>query len=351
MAEKLRIGFVGVGYMGQVAHLRNYVTIEDCEVVAIAELRRNLAQKVAARYGVPKVYGDHEEMLGKEKLDGIVAAQPYNRHGVLIPDLAKAGVPIFNEKPLAASVEVGRRIVEAVERGGAWQMVGYHKRSDPATMYAKAEIDRLKETGELGAIKYVRIFVARGDWVAKGATDLLKADDPAVELEMDAPPSDMDEKSYREFSNFNVYFCHQIDLLRHLLGEPYEVKYADPSGVVFGAESESGIPGMIEMAPYSLSVGWEESAVVCFERGYVRIDLPAPLAANRAGRVEMLRDPGNEVTPETVVPHLPAVHAMRQQAMNFLTAIRGEAKPMCDGRQALECLERVREYFRLWKGV
>jgi len=261
MAEKLRIGFVGVGYMGQVAHLRNYVTIEDCEVVAIAELRRNLAQKVAAGYGVPKVYGDHEEMLGKEKLDGIVAAQPYNRHGVLIPDLAKAGVPIFNEKPLAASVEVGRRIVEAVERGGAWQMVGYHKRSDPATMYAKAEIDRLKETGELGAIKYVRIFVARGDWVAKGATDLLKADDPAVELEMDAPPPDMDEKSYREFSNFNVYFCHQIDLLRHLLGEPYEVKYADPSGVVFGAESESGIPGMIEMAPYSLSVGWEEAGV------------------------------------------------------------------------------------------
>ena len=36
-------------------------------------------------------------------------------------------------------------------------MVGYHKRSDPATIDTKAEIDRLKETGEMGLMKYVRI--------------------------------------------------------------------------------------------------------------------------------------------------------------------------------------------------
>ena len=47
-------------------------------------------------------------------------------------------------------------------------MIGYHKRSDPATMYAKAEIDRLKSTGELGAMKYVRITMPAGDWIAGG---------------------------------------------------------------------------------------------------------------------------------------------------------------------------------------
>jgi len=349
--EKVRIGFVGVGYMGQVAHLRNYATLDDCEVVAIAELRRSLGKKVGTRYGVAKVYVNHEEMLKEEELDGIVAVQEFRRHGLMLPELAKAGIPIFHEKPLASTVETGRRIVEAVEGAGTWQMAGYHKRSDPATMYAKAEVERLKETGELGAMKYVRVFIARGDWVANGATDLLKADEPPAKLEEDPPPKDMDEPTYREFMNFNVYFCHQIDLLRHLLGESYAVKYADPSGVVFGAESESGIPGVIEMAPYSMSVGWEESALVCFERGYVKVELPAPLAMNRAGRVEILRDLGKESTPEKIVPQLPTVHAMRQQAMNFLAAIRGKMKPMCDGREALECLERVREYFRLWKGV
>ena len=36
--SKPRIGFVGVGGMGQCAHLRNYATLPDCEVVAIAEV-------------------------------------------------------------------------------------------------------------------------------------------------------------------------------------------------------------------------------------------------------------------------------------------------------------------------
>ena len=62
------IGFVGVGNMGQVAHLRIYARRDDCRVVAIAEIRKELATKVARRYGVEKVYGSHREMLAQEKL-------------------------------------------------------------------------------------------------------------------------------------------------------------------------------------------------------------------------------------------------------------------------------------------
>ena len=44
--KKVRIGFVGVGSMGQCAHLKNYATLPECEVAAIAELRQDLAKKV-----------------------------------------------------------------------------------------------------------------------------------------------------------------------------------------------------------------------------------------------------------------------------------------------------------------
>ena len=101
--DKARIGFVGVGSMGQCAHLRNYVTLPDCEVTAIAEIREELGQQVARRYGVQKVYRSHTEMLASEKLDGIVASQLFTRHGLLVPDLLKGGVPLFTEKPLAGS--------------------------------------------------------------------------------------------------------------------------------------------------------------------------------------------------------------------------------------------------------
>jgi len=351
MAEKkVRIGFVGVGSMGQCAHLKNYAVLPECEVVAIAELRQDLARLVAARYGVPKVYRNHEEMLAKEKLDGIVAAQPFTRHGVLVPELLKARVPVFTEKPLAGCIEAGEKIVKAVKKSGTWYMVGYHKRSDPATMYARAEIDRLKQTGELGAMRYVRILMPAGDWVAGGFNDLLRSDETMPQLEWEPPASDMDKETYNQYVGFVNYYIHQVNLMRDLLREPYKVTYAEPSGVLLAVQSKSGVAGVIEMSPYHTTVEWLESALVAFDKGYVKLDLPAPLASNRPGRVEVMRDPGG-VTPATTVPTLPWVHAMRQQAVNFIRAIKGEAAPPCVAEEALEDLKVAREYIRLLKGV
>jgi len=348
--SKVKIGFVGVGGMGQCAHLKNYVTVPECEVVAIAEIRENLGRKVAARYGVPRVYKNHEEMLAAEHLDGIVASQPFTRHGTLVPELLKAGIPIFTEKPLAGSIEAGEKILEALERSGTWHMVGYHKRSDPATMYARAEIDRLKETGELGRLRYVRILMPAGDWVASGFNDLITSDDPLPPLEFDPPARDMDQQTCEQYVSFVNYYIHQVNLMRHLLGESYQVTYADPSEVVLAVRSKSGVAGIIEMSPYTTTIDWQESALVAFEHGYVRIDLPAPLASNRPGRVEIMCDPGKGETPQTTVPTLPWIHAMRQQAMNFVRAIRGEIKPPCEAHEAMEDLKVAREYIRLLKG-
>ena len=348
--QKLRIGFVGVGGMGQCAHLRNYMTIPDCEVVAFAELREDTRRRVAARYDIPRTYADHASMLAAEKLDGIVASQPFTRHGVLVTDLLKAGIPVFTEKPLAGSLEVGERLVETVKNSGTWYMVGYHKRSDPATMHAKAEIDRLKSTGELGRLTYVRILMPAGDWVANGFLELIASAAPPPALEWDPPPSDMDEPTRQAYEAFVNYYIHQVNLMRHLLGEPYGVTYADPSGVLLAGRSASGAACVIEMTPYRTTVDWQESALVCFEKGYVKLELPAPMASNRAGRVEIFRDPGDGTPPATTIPQMPWVHAMRQQAMNFCRAVRGEIRPLCDAQEALEDLKIAREYIRLLKG-
>ena len=349
--SKLRIGFVGVGGMGQCAHLKNYAILPECEVVALAELRPGLAERVAAKYGVPRVYPDHQAMLAAEKLDGIVASQPFTRYTVLLPELLAAGVPIFVEKPIASTLEGGRGLLATIEASGTWVMVGYHKRSDPATAWAKAEIDRLQGTGELGKLRYVRLLMPPGDWIAGGFADLLTNEEPLPALERESSAADMDEPAFNQYVGFVNYYIHQVNLLRYLLGEPYEVTFADRTGVLFVAESASGVTAMIEMAPYQTSMDWQESALVCFERGWIKVDLPAPLASNRPGRVQVYRDPGEGAQPTREEPQFPWVHAMKAQTMNFLAAIRGETKPPCEAAEAVEDLRIAREYLRKWKGV
>jgi predicted dehydrogenase len=347
---KVRIGFVGVGGMGQAAHLRNYVMVPECEVVALAEVKPDTAQKVAARWGVPKVYASHEELLANEKLDGIVASQPFTRHGTLIPDLLKAGVPVFTEKPIAGSVAMGEKIVQAVAANKTWMMIGYHKRSDPATQYAKAEVDRLKQTKELGKLTYIRILMPAGDWIANGFNQNVSGNDPKPAFTWDPPAADMDKETNDAYTSFVNYYIHQVNLMRHLLGETWKVCYAARSGVLLAGESASGVTCSIEMTPFQTSVDWQEHALVCFERGWVKLELPSPLAFTRPGKVTLFRDPGQGAVPVTSEPQMPWVHAMWQQARNFVAAIEGKQPPLCTAADALEDIKLAREYIRIWKG-
>ncbi len=349
--KKVKLGFCGVGAMGQMAHLKNYVVDEACEVVAVAELRKNTGAAVARRYGIQNVYVDAADMLKNEKLDGIVASQPFSRHGILVPQLLKAGVPVLTEKPLAASIDSGKKIVRAVKKSGTFHMVGYHKRSDPATMYAKKEIDRLVKTGDLGAMKYIRVLMPAGDWIAGGFEGMVVEQDDDIPMQWDPPSKDMDQDTYGKYEAFVNYYIHQVNLVRHLLGEPYKVTFADKAGVLLAGESVSGITCTIEMSPFSTSIDWQEQALVCFERGWIRINLPAPLASCRPGKVEIYREPKNgKKAPMLEQPTLPWRGAMRQQATNFIAAVKGKIPPMTGAEEALEDLKVARDYIRLRYG-
>jgi len=349
MNDRTRVGFVGVGVMGQCAHLRNYVHLPECEVIALAELRAELGQRVAKRYGVSHVYRTWEDMVEKEKLDALVASQPFTRHGLILSGLLRTGLPVFSEKPLASSVEIGEEIVTAEREGGGFLMVGYHKRSDPATMYAKDQIDGFCASGELGKITYIRITMPAGDWIAGGFYDLIDSDEPPAALECDPPSEGMNGAAARKFIEFSNYYIHQINLMRHLMGSPYHIRHVAENERVLAVEGENGVCGTIEMSPYVTSIDWHEQALVCFEHGYVKIILPAPVALNRPGSVEIMKDPGNGSTPITLFPSLPWNHAMRQQAVNFVRAVRGEIAPLCTATEALEDLKNAMEYLNLWE--
>lgn len=351
--SRIRIGFVGVGGMGQAAHLHHYVTNGDCEVAAIAEIRPKMREAVQRRWNIGKAYPTHREMLASEKLDGIVAIQPFQLHGQLVPELLAARVSVITEKPVARSCEAADRIIAAeLANPGSRALVAYHKRSDPATAWVKAKMGELATSKELGRLKYIRVTMPPGDWIAGGFKQNIFTDDPAYQGQVtwDGEPVGFPGQAAKDHESFVNYYIHQVNLLRHLFGEDYKAVYADPSGVTMHVQSDSGVPGLLEMAPWSNSVEWQEGALVCYEKGWIRLRLFAPLTSLRAGEIEMCVDPGKGATPMTIRPAMPHVGAMQAQAANFLKAIRGEATDLCGAADAKKDIAIADAYIRLMTG-
>jgi predicted dehydrogenase len=343
--NKLKIGFVGTGSMGQCAHLINYANLrEECEVVAIAEPRAKLAQLVAQHYGIPAIYKDHKELITNGGVDAIVAAQPFRRHSLIIPDILRARIPVFTEKPVTMTVEAAEPLVALGEELGVLHVIGNQKRSDPSIEYAKALIDEWKQSGEMGRMKYIRATMPRGDWRA-GADLPLMTDEPNPRDKLEAFPTEFNDYWGKQYNAFVNYYIHQLNYIRFLLGESCQVTYADRGGVLLVMETASRVTATLEMEPYRTSVEWHESVLVGFEYGYVKIDLPAPLARATAGKVTIMKD--NDKEKSYSQPILPNLDSMRKQAMNFLAAVRGERPAVCSAKDALEDLKLSMQYIRL----
>jgi predicted dehydrogenase len=339
----LRIGFVGAGFMGQLAHLRNYDRVENCDVVALAEPRERLRERVATRYEIGQTYDTHADLLDGADVDAVVAAQPFQRHEVIVPDILEEGLPLFTEKPLAVAPETGEHLAELAAEHDTFHMVGYHKRSDPAMAYAKETVEEWRETGEVGEFQYVRITMPGGDWVG-GAPAPVTTDEEPPDGEMESPPAEFGEDVGDEYVSFINFYIHQVNAFRFFMGD-YAVTHADGAGQAFVAETDDGVTGVLEMDPYSTSDDWQEELLVGFEDGYVRVDLPAPLEAQTAGSVEVMHDGGEGM--ETRRPAMPATSAMRAQAENFVAAARGERDPPCDSHEAVADLRTAAEYVRM----
>ncbi len=344
-----KIVFFGVGGMGQMAHLKNYVILPDVKVVAIVEARKKMADAVAARYAIPNVFYDLESFKAANlEFDGIVSAQQYRNMISVVPGLLALGKPLFTEKPLALSIEAAEKLAAEAAKNHTTHMVGYHKRSDPATEYGKKVIEQWKTSGEFGKLRYIRVTMPAGDWVANGFEGFIGTDDPYPAMEKEPDVTYWKNAAYNtEYDVFVNYYIHQVNALRFLLGEDYSVKYADRAGVTLTAESTSGVPAVIEMSPYKTTLDWQEEYLVAFELGWVKIELPAPMASNRAGKVTVFEDNPNKKPPITWSPTLPHVHAMKNQALNFVKFIRGEQPVPCDSHEAVKDLIVAKDYIDL----
>jgi hypothetical protein len=162
-----------------------------------------------------------------------------------------------------------------------------------AFSYEKGIIEEWKKSGDYGKMRLVRITMPPGNWMGENGTDMINSDEPYPDIKKEGAPDCFNEEIGKEYISFVNYYMLQVNAMRFLLGEPYKVTYAEETGALMVVESSSGTCGTLETAPYSRSLDWEETFFVAFEKGYIKVELPAPLACQQPGIVTIYRDNGN----------------------------------------------------------
>lgn len=341
--KTIKLGFVGCGYMGQLAHLTNYAALPDVELVALADLRPDTPKEVARRYGIPKVYATHTELLKKSGVDAVVAIMHYGLHHAVVPDVLRAGKACLTEKPICVCVKTARSLERLARQTGTLYQVGYMKRCDPAARMAKARIAEWKASGEFGALRFLRVVMPPGDWIFQADPPINLGDRPAgVPPQPEPLPKSMTEADRQEYNAFINYYIHQVNLIRYLLGEDYTVDYVDPKGLLMVATSESGVTIALEMATFTLGAEWREDYVAGFERGRISLSLPAPMARQRAGEIEIHRQTREGSVYER--PVVPPLWSMREQARLFVEAVRAGGPVISPPADAVKDLEVAEAY-------
>ena len=118
MAEKIRIGFVGVGNISGI-YLKNITELfREIEVAGVCDLIREKAEKAAQEYGIPKIYSDMYELFADPDVDIVLnITQAYNHYAVTKAALT-AGKHVYSEKPLASTYEEALELCELAKSRG-----------------------------------------------------------------------------------------------------------------------------------------------------------------------------------------------------------------------------------------
>src|SRR5512139_3159273 len=103
--RRINIAVIGTGRMGSV-HVRNIVRhIPEANLVAVCDIRLEVAQAVAEECGIQRVVQDYHELLDDKTIQAILIATSTNTHAFIMKDVAMAGKHIFCEKPLALELD------------------------------------------------------------------------------------------------------------------------------------------------------------------------------------------------------------------------------------------------------
>lgn len=182
MSKKTRVGVVGVGYLGQI-HAKIYDSMPNVDLVMLADTREDTIRPLAEQYNCDYTT-NFMEMI--DKVDAVSIVVPTSLHYDVAQPFLEAGIATLLEKPIAASVDEARKLVELAAQNEAPFLIGHLERYNPALRAVATKVAEPKyiEVHRLGT------FVERATDVDV-VTDLMIHDLDLVLSLVDEEPDDV----------------------------------------------------------------------------------------------------------------------------------------------------------------
>jgi predicted dehydrogenase len=150
--RKLRFGVIGAGAFAAACHVPGLQSHSQAEVVAICGRRREGAEALAERFGIPSVHDDPAELCARDDLDGISICTPNAAHREQALLAFRHGKHVFCEKPLGRTVPEAEEMTQAAKASGRVHQVAFTYRY----LYGVEELRRRVAAGDIGEPFLVR---------------------------------------------------------------------------------------------------------------------------------------------------------------------------------------------------
>ena len=322
--RKVRFALIGCGRIAQNHFESISKHASRAELVAVCDTDPAALARAVEKTGA-QGFDSLTALLANSKADCIVLTTPSGLHSRQAAEVARAGLDVMTEKPMATRWQDGLAMVRACDEAGVRMFVVKQNRRNPTLQLLK----RAVEQGRFGRIYMVNVNVF---WTR--------------------PQAYYDSAAWRgtwEFDGgaFMNQASHYVDLLDWICG-PVESVMAYTGTLARNIEVEdtgvaalkwrSGAMGTINVTMLTYPKNLEGSITILGEKGSACI---GGVAVNEIKNWQFdAADPMDEqVSAASYQTTSVYGHGHPMYYENVVATLRGEAQPETDGREGLKSLE------------
>lgn len=273
---KLKIGFIGAGFIAQQCHLPAFYESSNCEIVSIADLHSDLANRVALKFEIPKVHKSHKELLSDRNIDAVVITLPRNYTFEIVKQSLLAGKHVLTEKPITLNFNNAKKLKEISIKKDLILRVGYMKRNDLGVENFKKLIKKNGDPLLVRSKCYMGESYCSPIGSVKSKNNISS---PISSLE--DFPSFLRKKEKSGYENFVNTFSHTLNLIEFIFDKKLTFEYSNVNSEGFGISlfSCGKITTEISTSKAALN-NWIEEIEVVYPDKILQLFLPPALLKN-----------------------------------------------------------------------